>query len=93
VPADEAWVIDDLFVAAAQTPDTILEFLKNLTKSMFRSAPINGLIVTNVARPKPMPVMYDGNAIITIVAQNLTAIGAAAQTITAYARIKRFTPH
>jgi len=90
IPATEAWVIEDLFVAAAQTPDAILEFVRNLTESKLRSAPVNGMIVTNVARPVPKPIVYKGNDILTIIAQNLAAIGAAAQTVTAYAKIRRF---
>jgi len=90
VPVAEAWVVDDLFVAASQTPDTMLEFFRNLVESKFKSAPINGLIVTNVARPKPAPVLFRGADIISIVAQNLAAIGASAATITAYMRIRKF---
>jgi len=90
IPATEAWVIEDLFVAASQTPDAILEFVRNLTESKLRSAPINGMIVTNVARPVPKPVVYKGNDILTIIAQNLAAIGASAQTVTTYAKIRRF---
>jgi len=93
VPVDETWVVEDLFVAAAQTPDSILEFLKNLTQSAYRSAPINGMVVTNVARPVPTPFMFEGASMITIVAQNLAAIGASALTITAYAKIRKFTPY
>jgi len=90
IPMKEAWVVQDLFVSASQTPDAILEFFKNLTEGLFRSAPVNGLIVTNAARPIPAPVTYEGADIMTIVAQNLAAIGASAQTVTAYAKIRRF---
>jgi len=93
VPVDESWVIEDLFVAASQTPDAMLEFLKNLLTSEMRSAPINGLIVTNVARPIPKPVQFRGGDMLSIVAQNLAAIGASAQTVTAYIKMRRFTPH
>jgi len=34
--------------------------------------------------------VYKGNDILTIIAQNLAAVGASAQTITAYAKIRRF---
>ncbi|MEM1525127.1 MAG: hypothetical protein QW618_03185 [Nitrososphaerales archaeon] len=90
VPVNEAWVIEDLYVSTSQTPDAILEFVKNLTDVKLRSAPINGCLVTNVARPKITPVMFGGADILTIVAQNLAAIGASAATITAFIKIKRF---
>jgi len=90
VPVNEAWVLEDLFVAASQTPDDILEFVKNLTEIMLRSAPINGCIVTNVARPVPTPTMWEGGDIFTVICQNLAAVGTAAATITAYAKISRF---
>jgi len=90
VPVNEAWVLEDLFVSTSQTPDTILEFFKNLTESVFRSAPINGLIVTNPARPIPKPVVFEGASIITVTAQNLAAIGASAATVTAYAKFRMF---
>ena len=90
IPATEAWVLEDIFVAATQTPDTILEFMRNLVESKMRTAPINGLIVTNPARPIPKPVMWEGNDILSIVAQNLAAIGTSPATITAYAKFRRF---
>jgi len=93
VPVEEAWVIEDLFVSASQTPDSILEFKKNLTQSAYRSPPINGMIVTNVARPIPTPFLYEGASILTIEAQNLAAIGTSAETITAYAKIRKYTPY
>ena len=93
IPSTEAYVIEDLFVSASQTPDAIFEFRKNMTQSVFRSAPINGLIVTNVARPVPTPFLFEGASMVTIEAQNLAAIGASAETITAYAKIRKFTPY
>jgi len=90
IPATEAWVIEDIFVAASQTPDTILEFVRNLTESKLRSPPINGMLVTNVARPVPKPIVYKGNDIMTVIGQNLAAIGTAAATVTAYAKLRRF---
>jgi len=93
IPVAEVWVVEDVFVSASQTPDTILEFLRNLTESAYRSAPVNGLVVTNAARPIPSPIMFKGADIVTVVAQNLAAIGTAAATITAYLKIRKFTPH
>ena len=90
VPVKEVWVVEDIYVIATQTPDAILEFVKNLTESMFKTAPVNALIVTNPSRPVIKPVMYKGADIATIVAQNLTVIGATDETITAYAKIVRF---
>ena len=90
VPVTEAWVVEDIYVVAAQTPDSILEFVKNLTESMFRTAPINSLLVSNPSRPRVKPSMLRGAEILTIVAQNLAVIGAAAETITAYAKLARF---
>ena len=90
VPVKEAWVVEDIYVIATQTPDAILEFVKNLTESMFKTAPVNALIVTNPSRPVIKPVMYAGAEILTIVAQNLAVIGASDETVTAYAKIVRF---
>ena len=90
VPVNEAWVLEDIFVSSAQTPDTILEFFKNLTESVFKTAPVNGLIVTNPARPRPKPVLFEGASIITITAQNLAAIGASPATVTVYAKFRKF---
>ena len=90
VPVKEVWVVEDIYVTATQTPDAILEFVKNLVDSMFRTAPVNALIVTNPSRPVIKPVMYKGADIMTIVAQNLAVIGAAAETVTAYAKFVRF---
>jgi len=92
VPLQESWVLEDIFVAASQTPDSIAEVVKNLVQSAFRSAPINGLVVTNPARPIPTPVVFEGGDIISIMAQNLAAIGTAAATITLYVKLRRFTP-
>lgn len=90
VPVTESWVVEDLFVAAAQTPDAILELKRNLVASLLKSAPINGCLVTNVARPVPTPVQLKGADILTIEAQNLAAIGASAQTVTVYLMLRRF---
>ena len=90
VPVKEAWVVEDIYVIATQPPDAILEFVKNLTESMFKTAPVNALIVTNPSRPVIKPVMYRGAEIITVVAQNLAAAGTAAETVTAYAKIVTF---
>lgn len=93
VPVTETWALEDIFVAASQTPDTIIEFVRNLTQSALRSPPVNGLIVTNPARPIPSPVIFNGADIITIAAQNLAAIGTVAATVTIYAKLRKFTPY
>ena len=90
VPVKQAWVVEDIYVIATQTPDAIIEFVKNLTESMFKTAPVNALIVTNPSRPVIKPVMYRGAEIITVVAQNLAAISTDAETVTAYAKIVTF---
>jgi len=90
IPANEVWVLDDLFVSASQGVDAILEFQRNLTEVTFKSAPINSLLVSNPSRPRPAKTLWKGNDILTISAMNLGAIGASATTITAYAKVKRF---
>jgi len=90
VPVKEVWVVEDVYVVATQTPNGILEFVKNLTETMFKTAPVNALIVTNPSRPVIKPAMYRGADIITIIAQNITAIGAAPETLTAYGKIVTF---
>lgn len=93
VPSDEAWVVEDIYVTASQTPNAILEFKKNLTQVMHRTGAINGYVVTNPARPVTMPFIYEGSALITVEAQNLEAVGASPATITVFVKIKKFTPH
>ena len=90
IPPSEAWVLEDLFVTSSQSVDAILEFTKNLTEVAFRSAPVNSLLVSNPSRPRPSPVLYEPQSILTISAQNLAAIGASAVTITVYAKFRRF---
>jgi hypothetical protein len=90
IPANEVWVLDDLFVSASQAVDAILEFQRNLSEVAFKSSPVNSLIVTNPARPRPAKTLWKGNDILTIAAQNLANIGSSATTITVYAKIKRF---
>ena len=92
VPVKEVWVVEDIYVIATQTPDAILEFVKNLTETQFKTAPVNALIVTNPSRPVIKPKMYRGADIITVIAQNLAVIGATDETITAYAKIVTFKP-
>jgi hypothetical protein len=90
IPANEAWVLEDLFVSASQAVDAILEFTKNLTEVVFKSSPVNSLLVSNPSRPRPSPVLYEPQTILMISAQNLSAIGASAVTITVYAKFRRF---
>ena len=90
IPANEAWVLEDLFVTGSQSVDAILEFMKNLTEVVFKSAPVNSLLVSNPSRPIPRPVLYEPQSILTISAQNLAAIGASDVTITVYAKFRRF---
>jgi hypothetical protein len=90
IPANEVWVLDDLFVSASQSVDAILEFQRNLSEVAFKSAPVNSLLVSNPSRPRPAKTLWKGNDILTIAAQNLSAIGSSATTITTYAKIKRF---
>jgi len=93
VPADESWVLEDIYVSAAPATDVILEALRNLLQSVFRSPPLSACIATNPARPIPKPVMFGGNDILSFVGQNLTAIGASPVTISCYVKLRRFTPH
>jgi hypothetical protein len=90
IPANEAWVLEDLFVSASQSVDAILEFVKNMTEVTFKSAPVNSLLVSNPSRPIPKPVLFEPQSILTITAQNLAAIGASDTTITVYAKFRRF---
>jgi len=94
VPADEAWVVEDVYyAAAAPTEDCIIEFIRNLVQSIGRTAPLSAIRVDNVARPRITPFTYKGNDIISLVGQNLTVGGAAPVTETLYVKISRFTPH
>ena len=93
VPADKSWLLEDLYITTAQTPDGILVFYKNSTLIAFSSGNINGLVVTNVARPIPTPFNYGGNAIISATFVNLAAVGSAGATVTVLAKFRRFTPY
>jgi hypothetical protein len=93
VPADEAWVLEDLYVTASQSIDGMILFFINQSTIAFQSGNINGLVVTNVARPIPKPFRYGGNAIITVAFINLAAVGTAGATDTVYAKFTRFTPY
>lgn len=95
VPAAESWLLEDLYVSAAQTYDGLITFYKNMTQIAFMSGNINGLVVTNVARPIPTPFLYQGNDMITATFVNVTALptSASAPVLTIYAKFRRFTPY
>jgi len=90
IPPNEAWVLEDLFVRDSPTVDVILTFRKNLTEDVMKTAPLSALLVTNPARPRISKQVYEGNSIMTIVAQNLAAVGASDVTVTAFLKIRRF---
>jgi hypothetical protein len=93
VPVNEAWLLEDLFVSATNAIDGIAEFKKNLTQSAYRSPNLNGMLITNVSRPIPSPIMYEGASILTVAYTNLTANGTASTSITFMAKFRRFTPY
>ena len=95
VPAAESWLLEDLYVTAAQTYDGILQFYKNMTQIAFNSGNINGLVVTNVARPIPTPFLYQGNDIMTAFFINTGVVPSSgtAYVVTVYAKFRRFTPY
>jgi len=90
IPPNEAWVLEDLFVTSAPGVDAILTFRKNISEDVAKTPPLSTLTVTNPARPRMDKLLYEGNTILTIVAQNLSAVGASDVTVTAYLKIRRF---
>jgi hypothetical protein len=90
IPPNEAWVLEDLYVKDAPAVDVILTFRKNLTEDVMKTAPLSALVVSNPARPKISKQVYEGNTILTIVAQNLSAVGGSDVTVTAFLKIRRF---
>lgn len=90
IPPNEAWVLEDLYVTSAPAVETVLTFKKNLTEDVFKSAPLSALQVNNPARPKMSKQVYEGNTVLTIVGQNLQAVGASSVTVRAYLKVRRF---
>jgi len=90
IPPNEAWVLEDLFVTSAPGVDAILTFRKNISEDVAKTPPLSTLTVTNPARPRMDKLLYEGNTILTIVAQNLSAVGTSDVTVTAYLKIRRF---
>jgi len=90
IPPNEAWVLEDLYVKDTPTVDVILTFKKNLTQDVMKTPPLSALIVSNPARPKISRQLYEGNSIMTITANNLSAVGTSAVTITAFLKVRRF---
>jgi hypothetical protein len=91
IPPNEAWVFEDLYVKDAPGVDVLLTFQKNLTENVLRTPPLSVLVVSNPARPKIEKVLYEGNTILTIVAQTLQdAPETVPVTIIAFAKIRRF---
>ena len=95
VPAAESWILEDLYVSSSQTNDGLLVFYRNGLQIAYRSGNINGLVVTNTARPIPTPFMYQGNDIITAVFINTSAVATSASSAvnTIFAKFRRFTPY
>jgi len=90
IPPNEAWVLEDLFVTSAPGVDAILTFRKNISEDVAKTPPLSTLTVTNPARPRMDKLLYEGSTILTIVAQNLSAVGSSDVTVTAYLKIRRF---
>lgn len=95
VPAAESWLLEDFYVSAAQTYDGLVTFYRNYLQVAWMSGNINGLVVTNTARPIPTPFTFQGNDIITATFSNIAIVptSASAVTITMYAKFRRFTPY
>lgn len=95
VPSDESWLLEDLYVSAAQTYDGLLTFYTNGIQVAYQSGNINGLLVSNPSRPQPSPFSFKANANITAVFTNLTTVptSAAALVLTVFAQFRRFTPY
>lgn len=95
IPADESWLLEDLYVTAAQTYDGIITFYTNGIQIAFASGNINGLVVTNTARPIPTPFRYGPNAILTAQFTNTGVVPSSgtAYVVTIYAKFRRFTPY
>jgi len=90
VPQTENWVIDDMWIEASQTPNTIIILKRNIEEDLLRSPPINTLLVSNPSRPMIPRKRLKRGDILTGTAINLAAIGTASETITLYIKVMRF---
>jgi hypothetical protein len=66
LPANEAWVIDDVFITGTQPIDGVLIFERNHKEAVTYTPPINSLLVSNNSRPRAHKIVYDPFDIITV---------------------------
>ena len=91
VPVDQNWAITDIYVTGTQTPDGVVQVVRNSGNIPLVTPPVNTLLVSNPSRPRIMPAValpaatqfrffYITNA------NN----GASATTVTVYAQVDVF---
>jgi len=89
VPADRDWEVVDIYQITAPTTDGVIQIIKNGEEVLAQTAPLSALDVSNPTRPMIAPQRFPAQSKLSMNYINLTAVGAAAETVTFYARIKQ----
>jgi len=93
VPADETWIITDLYVVNAPAVDSIISMVKNDKEKIYQSAPLSTYDYKNPSRSRISPIMLKSNDTLTIIAQTLSDYtGTSSVDIEFYLTIERYYP-
>jgi len=93
VPADETWIITDLYIVNAPAVDSIITMVKNDKEKIYQSAPLSTYDYKNPSRSRISPIMLKANDTLTLIAQTLADYtGTNPVEIQFYLTIERYYP-
>jgi hypothetical protein len=93
VPADETWIITDLYITSEPAVDSIITMVKNDKEKIFQSAPLSTYNYANPSRSRISPKVLKSNETLTLIAQLLSDYtGTSAVDVSFYLTIERYYP-
>lgn len=89
IPRNQIWIIEDLFITASTDAGTsipVIQILKNKSKIMCTTPPLNSQLITNTARPpfSRKPLGYNGEDILSAKTITTVANDSIADSVTFY---------
>ena len=93
VPADETWIITDLYIVSSPAVDSIISMVKNDKEKIFQSAPLSTYDYKNPSRSRISPIVLKSNETLTLIAQLLADYtGTSSVDVMFYLTIERYYP-